>query len=89
MQVSLFSSARLTGFTVATYIYPWNEMMSVETMVGHGLHVLSDHLEGITGVHCKVNNTESINSPAFAGTACTHFILHNIIALHLGLHVTI
>ena len=56
MQVSLFSSVQLTGFTVATYIYTWNEIiMLVEKMVDHGLHVLSNHLEGITGVYYKVN----------------------------------
>ena len=54
-------------------------------MVGHSLHVLSDHLGGITCAHYKVSN--SLNFPAFAGTACTHFILHNTIALHLGLYV--
>ena len=58
MQVSLFSSVRLTGFTVAIAIYSWNEMiMSIETMVGHSLHVLSDHLGDITGVHYKKNNS--------------------------------
>ena len=62
MQVSLFSSAQLTGFIVAMCIYTWNEIiMSVEKMVDDGLHALNDHLEGITGVHYRVNNTESIN----------------------------
>ena len=32
-------------------------IMSIETTVGHGLHVLSDHLRGITGVHYKANNS--------------------------------
>ena len=30
-------------------------IMSIETMVGLGLHVLSDHYGDITGVHYKVN----------------------------------
>ena len=48
--------------------------MSIETMVGHGLHLLTDHLGGITGVHYKVNNSLLI-LPAFAGTACTLYII--------------
>ena len=63
-------------------------IMSIETMVGHSLHVFSDRLRGITGVHYKVNNSLLIHL-AFAGTACTHFILHNIIPLHPGLYVAI
>ena len=31
--------------------------MSTETLVGRGLHVLSDHFGGITGAHYKVNNS--------------------------------
>ena len=44
-------------------------------MVGHSLHVLSDHLRGITGVHYKVNNSLLANSPALAGIACTVYSL--------------
>ena len=29
---------------------------SIETIVGLGLHVLSDHFGGIAGVHYKVNS---------------------------------
>ena len=32
-------------------------IISKETMVGHVLHVLSDHLGSITGVHYKLNNS--------------------------------
>ena len=32
-------------------------IMSKETMVGHVLHDLSDHLGGITGVHYKLKNS--------------------------------
>ena len=45
----------------------------IETKVGLSLHVLSDHIGSITGIHYKVNNL--INPPAFAGTAYTYFIL--------------
>ena len=31
--------------------------MSIETIVGHSLDVLSDHFRGITGAHYKVNNS--------------------------------
>ena len=47
-------------------------IVSIETMVGLGFHVLSGHYYS-----------------AFAGTACTYFILHNIIALQLGMYVAI
>ena len=60
--------------------------MQIETMVGHSLHVLSDYFRGITGVHYKVNNGLSI----LLHLQVTHvltIILHNIIALHLGLYV--
>ena len=61
-------------------------IVSIGTMVSLGLHVLSDHFWGIAGVHYKV---KSINPAAFAGAACTYFILHNIIGLQLGLYVAI
>ena len=39
-------------------------------MVGLGLHVFSNHLGGIVGIHYKVNSL--INPPAFAGVACAY-----------------
>ena len=63
---------------------------STETMFGHGLHVLSDHLRGITGVYYKVNNSLLILLHLqMLHVQCTHFVLHNIIPLHLGLYVAI
>ena len=59
-------------------------------MVGHSLHVLSDHLRGITGVHYKVNNSLLIILHLqVLHIQCTHYILHNIIPLHLCLYVAV
>ena len=49
--------------------------MSIETMVGHGVHLLSDHLGGITGVHYKVNNSLLI-LPASAGSYCMYTLYY-------------
>ena len=46
-------------------------IVSIETMVVLGFHVLSGHYY----------------SPAFAGTVCIYFILHKIFALQLGMYV--
>ena len=40
-----------------------------------------------TAVHYKGNNL--LNPPAFVGTACAYFILHNITTLQLDLYVAI
>ena len=41
------------SYTVA--IYPWNEIIvSIEIMVGFGLHVSSDHFGGIILLHLQV-----------------------------------
>ena len=47
--------------------------MSIETKIGLGLDVLSDHIGGIVGVHYKVNSL--FNPPAFAGAPCAYTIL--------------
>ena len=71
MQVSLFSSAQLTGFTVATQYLSieWNDCVNRD----NGWSWFP-WLWSFCGYY----------SSAFAVTVCTCFILHNIIALQLG-----
>ena len=58
-------------------------IMSTETMFGHGLHVLSDHLRGINNSLLILLHLQMLH------VQCTHFVLHNIIPLYLGLYVAI
>ena len=47
-------------------------IMSTETMFGHSLHVLSDRLRGITGVHHKMNNSLLILHLQILHVQCTY-----------------
>ena len=55
--------------------------VSIETIVGLSLHVLSDYFGGIAGVHYK-GNILLILVHYFVGAACAYSILHNIIVIH-------
>ena len=56
-------------------------IVSKETMVGLGFHVLSNHFGATAGLHHKVNNLLIL--------ACTFFILYNISVLQLDLYVVV